>query len=65
MELLKPVEVSAWLKVTQGTMANWRSMGDGPPYIKVGSLARYRREDVETWLAGRIQTPPPLWKETP
>ena len=28
-----------------------RLTGDGPPYIKLGHLVRYRRGDVRAWLA--------------
>lgn len=28
-----------------------RLTGDGPPFLKIGHLVRYRRGDVRAWLA--------------
>ncbi len=35
------------------TLQKWRVRGDGPPFVKVGRLVRYRPEDVEAWVAMR------------
>jgi predicted DNA-binding transcriptional regulator AlpA len=35
------------------TATKWRAKADGPPFIKVGRLVRYRRADVEAWLTSR------------
>ena len=32
------------------TMERWRHTGDGPPFIKVGRLVRYRFADLDRWL---------------
>jgi len=32
------------------TLRNWRCLGKGPPYLKVGRSVRYRLEDVEAYL---------------
>lgn len=54
-ELLTPDQVSEILKVTVGTLENWRFKGYGPKYIKLGnarrSPVRYRRKDVDGWVA--------------
>jgi hypothetical protein len=34
------------LKVARPTLRNWRSLGIGPAYIKMGRLVRYRLIDV-------------------
>ena len=31
-----------------------RVYGGGPPFLKIGRAVRYRREDVEEWVAGRV-----------
>lgn len=49
--LLSPVEVAEFFGVRVGTLARWRSDGGGPPYIKVGSLVRYRRVDLDKFVA--------------
>lgn len=28
--------------------------GDGPSIVKVGRLARYRRDDIEAWIESRV-----------
>jgi hypothetical protein len=38
-------------RVPLGTVRRWRLVGGGPPFIKIGNLVRYRRTDVEAWLA--------------
>jgi hypothetical protein len=32
------------------TLANWRHLGTGPAFIKVGNRVRYRPSDVDRWL---------------
>ena len=53
-ELLTPEQVADLLKVSTGTLENWRVKGDGPPFVKLGhkrrSPVRYRRKDVEDWI---------------
>ena len=39
------------------TLSQWRYLGRGPRYMKVGRLVRYRRSDVETWLDANTVTP--------
>jgi hypothetical protein len=54
-ELLTPEEVSGILKITVGTLENWRQKNYGPAFLKLGgkprSPVRYRRQDVENWIA--------------
>lgn len=46
--------LAEYLGVTEGTIRNWRSLNQGPPYIKVGdkrnSKVRYEMEAVSKWL---------------
>lgn len=38
------------------TLAKWRSEGVGPPYVKVGSLVRYKGQDLLCYLeANRVE----------
>ncbi len=50
--LLTDVEVSAWLAVPRGTLAAWRHRR-AIPFIKLGRAVRYRRDELERWLAER------------
>lgn len=50
-EMLTDLEVAGALKMSRQTLANWRSEGRGPRFIKVGGRSvRYRRGDVEAWI---------------
>lgn len=35
--------------ITAGTLRNWRSKGQGPPYIHIGKAVLYARRDLEAW----------------
>jgi predicted DNA-binding transcriptional regulator AlpA len=52
--LLTDKDVAALTGIGHRTLQNWRSCttpNHGPQFIKIGSRVRYRREDVEAWLA--------------
>jgi predicted DNA-binding transcriptional regulator AlpA len=37
------------------TLADWRTKGVGPAYVKVGRCVRYRLSDLQTWLESRTR----------
>ena len=39
------------------TLRQWRYLGAGPKYLKVGAAVRYRARDVEAWLRAQEQEP--------
>jgi len=45
-------ELAQYLKVSESTLSRWRSERKGPPFIRLGGIARYRLEAVDSWLAG-------------
>ena len=50
--LLDSLDAARFLNLkTPATLANWRTRGQGPAYIKVGGSIRYRMEDLERWLS--------------
>lgn len=52
-DLLSPEEVAKILKVTPGTLANWRCSGNGPRYVKSRagrSPVQYRRSAVSKYV---------------
>lgn len=55
-EWLTPRETAALVRLSVGTLANHRCQGIGIPYTKLSpgrtGRVRYRRSDVEQWLAG-------------
>jgi predicted DNA-binding transcriptional regulator AlpA len=51
--LIDEKQLCAELGISSVTTTKWRAKAAGPPFIKVGRLVRYRRTDVEAWLASR------------
>lgn len=56
---LTAAEAAQMLRLADGTLANLRSRGEGPPYTRVGDRGRilYRLADIEDWLATRRVVP--------
>lgn len=50
----KPAELSEELGVKVGTLANWRSTGKGPKFVRIAGRIHYMRADVEQWLTDQI-----------
>lgn len=48
--LLDSREVATYLKVSESTLSRWRSAGTGPPFLRLGGIARYRLDAVDRWL---------------
>lgn len=48
------VDAAKLLGVSAKTLANWRCLGKGPAYIRLGNSPRaqvlYRYEDLDAWL---------------
>jgi excisionase family DNA binding protein len=55
-QLMSPSEVADWLRVSISTVYHWGQTGSGPVSFRVGKHLRYRREDVERWLADQGRT---------
>ena len=49
--LLTEEEVARQLRVSLASLRRWRLERRGPQFIKVGSLVRYRLDEIEAWLA--------------
>lgn len=52
-EILTTADVSAITKVPIKTLASWRHALTGPRSFRLGNLIRYRRDDVDAWLAAQ------------
>jgi len=48
--LMDSREIAAYLKVSESTLSRWRSAGQGPPFLRLGGIARYRLNAVDAWL---------------
>lgn len=51
-DLLTRIEVAELLNVTPRTLYRWALARTGPPSIKVGRAAYYRRATLDAWLLG-------------
>lgn len=51
-EILTTKEAAAELGIKPATLEQWRWRGCGPKFCKVGRVCRYRRSDLEEFLAG-------------
>jgi predicted DNA-binding transcriptional regulator AlpA len=56
MSHLTPLELADRFQVNDGTLANWRSTGEGPRFIKVGKLVRYPMAEVEAWEKNQLKS---------
>ncbi|MEW6490299.1 MAG: helix-turn-helix domain-containing protein [Thermodesulfobacteriota bacterium] len=50
-------EAASQLGMTVRALQNWRSRGEGPPYIKLGRSVRYSPEALERYVAERTCDP--------
>ena len=51
-------------KILAGTLANWRTYGRGPAYVRLGRLVRYQVADLEEWIERRrVRTGEPVEME--
>jgi predicted DNA-binding transcriptional regulator AlpA len=54
LKLLTPEQVAEKLAVASArTLESWRARGQGPPFIRVGRLVRYRVVELDRWLTER------------
>jgi hypothetical protein len=56
LPLSDTARVAAHIGMAPITLRKWRLNGIGPAWIRCGRAVRYRREDVERWLAARTVT---------
>lgn len=51
LSLLTPREAAQTLRVSEKTLANWRSSGRyGLPFIKFGNRVLYNQTDLQFWI---------------
>lgn len=56
-ELLTDAQLAERWQLSRGTLANQRSQGRGPAYVKIVGRVRYRRSDIEAYeQAGLVST---------
>jgi predicted DNA-binding transcriptional regulator AlpA len=47
------IEEAERIGLSPKTLENWRSLGCGPPYYKIGARVVYDEREVDEWLAAR------------
>ena len=58
-DLLTDAQLAARWQLSRGTLANQRSQGRGPAYLKLAGRVRYRRADIEAYeQAGFVSREP-------
>lgn len=57
LELKTPKEVADAFGVTETTLAQWRSKGEGPAYARLGKAIFYPTDSLHRWIAVRIFVP--------
>jgi predicted DNA-binding transcriptional regulator AlpA len=50
-EWISPSQLAAELDIPIKTLYQWRYRGTGPRAHRIGKHVRYRRRDIEAWLA--------------
>ena len=45
-------EAARLLKMSPGTLFNWRAEGRGPTFRNLGRAVRYSRQEIEQWIRG-------------
>ena len=49
-------EAAKRMSIAAKTLDNWRSLGTGPPFYKLGGRVVYDDGEVDAWLAARRRT---------
>ena len=54
LQIMNVEEAAKYVRLGVGTLNRFRVTGGGPRYAKLGGAVRYRRDDLDAWVAGRI-----------
>lgn len=52
-QLFDELALSYRTGISLRTLKRWRMVGEGPPFLKLGHLVRYRESDYEKWLTAQ------------
>jgi excisionase family DNA binding protein len=53
--LFTPSEAAKYLTLGKSTLDNKRHLGGGPAFLKLGKVVRYRKSDLDTWVASLVR----------
>ena len=49
-KLMTPRQLAKYLESSISALSQYRALGTGPEYFKIGKMVRYRKSDVNQWL---------------
>ena len=52
---LNQIELSRRWNISLRTLERWRSIGEGPAFLKLGGRVLYRREDIEAFEEAQLR----------
>lgn len=52
-EYVGPREAAVFLSVSFRTLEGWRADDEGPAFVRMGRLTRYKVSDLHAWMAAR------------
>jgi Helix-turn-helix domain len=52
---MTPKEAAEYLRSSPSTLAKRRLYGNGPAWSCIGKAIRYRRADIDVWMAGNVR----------
>jgi len=50
---VREADAAKLLCLAAGTLQNWRALGEGPPYLKLGGRVVYAQADLIAWAEGQ------------
>lgn len=53
-EIFTTLEAATYTRLGKPTLERYRLTGDGPRFCKLGKSVRYRRADLDAWIASRL-----------
>lgn len=53
-DILTTPEAAEYCKLGKSTFDRFRVTGEGPRYSKLGGSVRYRKIDLDAWIASRL-----------
>lgn len=51
--LLDTPSAAKMIGMSSRTLEKWRTLGEGPPFLKFGRRVLYSRTDLESWIESR------------
>lgn len=49
-KIFTPQQLAKYLETSVSVLSQYRALGIGPVYLKIGRMVRYRLSDVNEWL---------------